>query len=185
MYSRPKTSRRRGWVGGQRHVSPLPLCWPTAAIQQRRGDHGYRLGRRFAVQDQIDATIKDSIQRARSKLPRGSGLTHCEQCEVAIPPARRQAVPGVRLCVSCQSAPQPPTESSSCRRQHTFGTGVPVCAVGRGPYRRSAPQQSHRAWRSETRRSYPFGSVPVPRTGPENSTVGERDPDPERVHQGV
>lgn len=56
-----------------------------------------------AVQDQIDATIKDSIQRARSKLTQGLGLMHCEQCEVAIPAARRQAVPGVRLCVSCQS----------------------------------------------------------------------------------
>ncbi|PIV35283.1 MAG: hypothetical protein COS34_03335 [Lysobacterales bacterium CG02_land_8_20_14_3_00_62_12] len=57
-----------------------------------------------AVQDQIDATIKDSIQRARSKLPQGPGLRHCEHCEAAIPAARRQAVPGVRLCVTCQQA---------------------------------------------------------------------------------
>ncbi|QSX77825.1 DksA/TraR family C4-type zinc finger protein [Agrilutibacter solisilvae] len=57
-----------------------------------------------AVQDQIDATIKDAIQRARSQLPQGPGLTHCEECDCEIPPARRQAVPGVRLCVSCQEA---------------------------------------------------------------------------------
>ena len=57
-----------------------------------------------AVQDQIDATIKDAIERARSQLPQGLGLTHCEQCDVAIPEARRKAVPGVRLCVSCQEA---------------------------------------------------------------------------------
>lgn len=29
-------------------------------------------------------------------------LTHCEICGERIPEARRQAVPGVRLCVVCQ-----------------------------------------------------------------------------------
>jgi phage/conjugal plasmid C-4 type zinc finger TraR family protein len=57
-----------------------------------------------AVQDQIDATIKDGIKRARSQLPQGPGLTHCEECSVEIPKARRDAVPGVRLCVACQEA---------------------------------------------------------------------------------
>ena len=55
-----------------------------------------------AVQDQIDATVKDAINRARSQLPSGPGLTHCEDCDTEIPPARRQAMPGVRLCVPCQ-----------------------------------------------------------------------------------
>ncbi|MDR3385947.1 MAG: DksA/TraR family C4-type zinc finger protein [Rudaea sp.] len=55
-----------------------------------------------AVQDQIDATIKDAIKRARSKVPSGPGLKHCEECDAKIPQARRKAVPGVRLCVSCQ-----------------------------------------------------------------------------------
>lgn len=55
-----------------------------------------------AVQDQIDATVKDAIERARSKLRAGPGLTHCEECDAAIPPARRKAVPGVRLCIACQ-----------------------------------------------------------------------------------
>jgi phage/conjugal plasmid C-4 type zinc finger TraR family protein len=57
-----------------------------------------------AVQEQIDATIKDGIQRVRAQLPHGPGLSHCEDCEIEIPPARRKAVPGVRLCVSCQEA---------------------------------------------------------------------------------
>ncbi|RZA18208.1 MAG: DksA/TraR family C4-type zinc finger protein [Lysobacteraceae bacterium] len=57
-----------------------------------------------AVQDQIDATVKDAIQRARSQLPSGPGLTHCEECEASIPAARREALPGVRLCVPCQEA---------------------------------------------------------------------------------
>ncbi|WP_149193164.1 DksA/TraR family C4-type zinc finger protein [Luteimonas suaedae] len=57
-----------------------------------------------AVQDQIDATVKDGIERARSRLRRGPGLTQCEECDAPIPEARRKAVPGVRLCVSCQEA---------------------------------------------------------------------------------
>jgi len=57
-----------------------------------------------AVQDQIDATVKDGIERARSKLPQGPGLTHCEECGKEIPQARRDAVPGVRLCIACQEA---------------------------------------------------------------------------------
>lgn len=56
-----------------------------------------------AVQDQIDATVKDGIARARSRLPTGPGLSRCEECDAPIPEARRRAVPGVRLCVACQS----------------------------------------------------------------------------------
>ncbi|MWV12058.1 DksA/TraR family C4-type zinc finger protein [Pseudomonas sp. R-28-1W-6] len=55
-----------------------------------------------AVQEQIDSSIEDAIQRARSQLPRGTSLSHCEECAAVIPEARRQAVPGVRLCVACQ-----------------------------------------------------------------------------------
>lgn len=55
-----------------------------------------------AVQDQIDTTIDDAVTRARSQLPRGKGLTHCEECDAPIPKARREAIPGVRLCVNCQ-----------------------------------------------------------------------------------
>lgn len=56
-----------------------------------------------AVQDQIDATIKDAIQRARSNAPKGPSLKRCEECDAKIPEARRRAVPGVRLCVACQT----------------------------------------------------------------------------------
>ncbi|MET0988490.1 MAG: DksA/TraR family C4-type zinc finger protein [Steroidobacteraceae bacterium] len=55
-----------------------------------------------AVQDQIDATVKDGVNRAQSRMPRGPSLTHCEECNAAIPAARQQAIPGVRLCVQCQ-----------------------------------------------------------------------------------
>jgi phage/conjugal plasmid C-4 type zinc finger TraR family protein len=57
-----------------------------------------------AVQDQIDATIKDAIKRVRDQLPQGPGLARCEECDAEIPEARRKAVPGVRLCVDCQQA---------------------------------------------------------------------------------
>ena len=54
------------------------------------------------VQEQIDASVADAIKLARSRLAEGEGLTHCEECEEVIPEARRKAIPGVRLCVSCQ-----------------------------------------------------------------------------------
>ncbi len=57
-----------------------------------------------AIQDQIDASINDAVKRARNQLPTGDSLTHCEACDAEIPPARRQAIAGVRLCVKCQEA---------------------------------------------------------------------------------
>jgi len=56
-----------------------------------------------AVQDQIDASVNDAVKLARSRLPAGDGLSHCQECENLIPEARRKAIPGVRLCVRCQS----------------------------------------------------------------------------------
>ena len=55
-----------------------------------------------AVHDQIDATVEDAVKRARDNLARGESLSNCEECNKPIPPARREAVPGVRLCVACQ-----------------------------------------------------------------------------------
>ena len=55
-----------------------------------------------AVQEQIDGTIEDAVKRARNQLPTGHGLKNCEACDANIPEARRKAVPGVRLCLSCQ-----------------------------------------------------------------------------------
>ena len=56
-----------------------------------------------AVQDQIDATVEDAVRHARDQLPQGKSLTHCAECDAPIPEARRRAVPGVRLCITCQS----------------------------------------------------------------------------------
>ena len=56
-----------------------------------------------AVQDQIDASVEDAVAHARNQLPSGKSLEFCEECDAEIPEARRLAVPGVQLCVSCQS----------------------------------------------------------------------------------
>jgi len=56
-----------------------------------------------AVQDQIDASVEDAVKWVRSRLPDGKSLTHCEECGTSIPVARRKALPGVRLCVKCQT----------------------------------------------------------------------------------
>lgn len=56
-----------------------------------------------AVQDQIDATVKDGIRRAQQQLNSGPAATHCVTCGAAIPEARRAAIAGVRLCIACQS----------------------------------------------------------------------------------
>ena len=55
-----------------------------------------------AVQEQIDATVKDGIKRAQNRLPQGPSLTQCAQCGAEISPERRAALPGVRFCVPCQ-----------------------------------------------------------------------------------
>jgi RNA polymerase-binding transcription factor DksA len=57
-----------------------------------------------AVQEQIDATVKDAISLAQSRLPQGPSLSHCAECSAEIPQARRDAVAGVRLCLICQDS---------------------------------------------------------------------------------
>lgn len=66
-----------------------------------------------AVQDQIDATIADAIAKARRKLARGPGSSHCQECGDPIPAARRAAVAGVRLCLGCQEAQDRESAASS------------------------------------------------------------------------
>jgi len=56
-----------------------------------------------AVSEQIEASIQDELARLKAaKRPVGESLTHCADCEEEIPQARREAVPGVKLCIECQ-----------------------------------------------------------------------------------
>jgi phage/conjugal plasmid C-4 type zinc finger TraR family protein len=57
-----------------------------------------------AVQEQIDSTVEDGLERVRSRIPKGESRRNCEECGEPIPEARRKALPGVRLCVACQEA---------------------------------------------------------------------------------
>lgn len=55
------------------------------------------------VQDQIDATVNDAINRARANLHQEHNDTeYCMECGELIPAARRRIMPGVELCVECQ-----------------------------------------------------------------------------------
>ncbi|MEL6450773.1 MAG: DksA/TraR family C4-type zinc finger protein [Pseudomonadota bacterium] len=55
-----------------------------------------------AVSEQIEASISDELARLKARqTPVGASLTHCAECEEPIPEARRQALPGVKLCVDC------------------------------------------------------------------------------------
>ncbi len=56
-----------------------------------------------AVQDQIDASVNDAVKRVRSRMPKGESLKNCEECDAIIPQARREAVVGVRMCITCQA----------------------------------------------------------------------------------
>jgi phage/conjugal plasmid C-4 type zinc finger TraR family protein len=95
---------------GNSHAQPVLVSLVgllRIAIIERDSTQGMHMAGGFAkdgaVQEQIDATVDDAVQRARSRLPQGRGLAACEECGVEIPPARRQALPGVRLCVACQA----------------------------------------------------------------------------------
>ncbi|MCP4236212.1 MAG: DksA/TraR family C4-type zinc finger protein [Aestuariibacter sp.] len=71
-----------------------------------------------AVQDQIDASVEDAVELARSQLPKGRSLANCEACDIAIPLGRREAVPGVRLCIDCQSElDEHRSTAKSCNRR--------------------------------------------------------------------
>ncbi|ELX8380767.1 DksA/TraR family C4-type zinc finger protein [Providencia vermicola] len=56
-----------------------------------------------AVQEQIDATLNDAITKARNQLHTGESAKFCLECGEPIPIARRQALPGVQLCITCQN----------------------------------------------------------------------------------
>ena len=70
-----------------------------------------------AVQDQIDDTIKDAVLGARSRMPVGPSAEFCDECGEAIPERRRQAIPGVRTCVACQSGRDAKISHSNINRR--------------------------------------------------------------------
>ena len=70
-----------------------------------------------AVQDQIDDTVSDAVRAARTRMPRGESADYCDVCGEDIPEKRRQALPGVRTCVACQSERDAAVRSSKINRR--------------------------------------------------------------------
>ncbi|EKN4922363.1 DksA/TraR family C4-type zinc finger protein [Yersinia enterocolitica] len=58
-----------------------------------------------AVQEQIDSTLEDAIERARLALGKGDSDSeiYCLECGQIIPEARRKALAGVKHCLACQN----------------------------------------------------------------------------------
>lgn len=59
-------------------------------------------GSEDAATEQMQDTLDDAVQRARSRLPVGESAEDCDECGERIAEGRRQALPGVRLCIACQ-----------------------------------------------------------------------------------
>ena len=70
-----------------------------------------------AVQEQIDDTVADAVAAARARLAQGESLEECEECGEDIPPRRREALPGVRTCVACQSGRDAQVRHSTINRR--------------------------------------------------------------------
>ena len=70
-----------------------------------------------AVQEQIDDTVKDAILQARANMPAGASAHFCDECGEPVPEARRQALPGVRTCVACQTERDARRRSSGINRR--------------------------------------------------------------------
>lgn len=70
-----------------------------------------------AVQDQIDDTVSDAVRAARTRMPRGESAEFCDVCGEDIPERRRQALPGVRTCVACQSKRDAAVRSTGINRR--------------------------------------------------------------------
>ena len=62
------------------------------------------------AQDMEALHLHMALRNAGCAAPRHESLHHCEDCGDPIPETRRMAVPGVRLCVSCQE------EADACLR---------------------------------------------------------------------
>ncbi|HBR2697747.1 TPA: TraR/DksA family transcriptional regulator [Klebsiella pneumoniae] len=53
------------------------------------------------VQQRVEENLQRHIQNARTRKP-GIARVLCIDCDEPIPTARRQAIPGVQCCVTCQ-----------------------------------------------------------------------------------
>src|SRR3954466_6890494 len=86
-----------GWNGS------VPVPFRFEALSDRSFTMAGGWTRDGAVQDQIDDTVKDAVLGARARLPAGEGSELFQGLGELIPDRRREALPGTRTCVACQS----------------------------------------------------------------------------------
>lgn len=70
-----------------------------------------------AIEEQIEDTVADGVGAARARLPHGESAEHCDECGEPIPQKRREALPGVRTCVQCQSGRDAAVSHSAINRR--------------------------------------------------------------------
>ena len=58
----------------------------------------------------LDAQLAHQIGKSQGQ---GKSARTCEACGATIPQARRQAIPGVRLCAPCKGRQEQPPHSKS------------------------------------------------------------------------
>jgi RNA polymerase-binding transcription factor DksA len=56
-----------------------------------------------AVQPQIEDSVKDALNSPRTRIPSGMSRSECEECGEPVPDARQRPLPGVRICIVCQT----------------------------------------------------------------------------------
>src|SRR3546814_7020518 len=76
--------RRMGAAGLTSFIAASISCSPSHGSTTQESDMATGWAGDGAVQDQIDANVKDAIKRVRSKLPQGPRLRRCEECGVEI-----------------------------------------------------------------------------------------------------
>ncbi|HBN1987770.1 TPA: DUF2732 family protein [Escherichia coli] len=75
----------------------LNILLTEARLEERRA----RAEAMDLVQQRVEEERQRHIRAARAKTP-GVSRVLCIECEAPIPPARRRAIPGVQLCITCQ-----------------------------------------------------------------------------------
>src|SRR3546814_3416288 len=65
-----------GWTS---FIAASISCSPSHGSTTQESDMATGWAGDGAVQDQIDATVKDAIKRVRSQLPQGPSLRRCEE----------------------------------------------------------------------------------------------------------
>jgi phage/conjugal plasmid C-4 type zinc finger TraR family protein len=93
-----------------------------------------------AVEQQIEDTVKDAVLRARALTPHGESAEECDDCGEPIPKKRREALPGVRTCVACQTTRDKAVTHSTINRRGSKDSQLRYARLG--PHHGSTAQNT-------------------------------------------